>query len=61
MLIGRGMGEGVALDILLGQGCTGAQHDERDRLLAFDVVINRDQADCSMAGWASSIFSTSPG
>ena len=30
--------------VLVGQGRTGAQHDERDRLLAFDVVVYRDHA-----------------
>src|SRR5262245_21566726 len=42
MLIRRGMGEGVVLDVLGSQGYTGAQHDECDWLLAFDVVVNRD-------------------
>ena len=42
VLIRRGMGEGVALDVLCSQGHTGAQHDECDWLLAFDVVVNRE-------------------
>src|SRR5262245_51199201 len=42
MLIRRGMRKGVALDVLFGQGHTGTQHDERDRLLAFNIVVHRN-------------------
>src|SRR5262245_24991738 len=44
VLIRRGMGEGVVFDVLCSQGHTGAQYDECDWLLAFNVVVNRDHA-----------------
>ncbi len=44
MLISGRVVEGIGLDVVFARRRAGAQHDEGDGFLPFDVVIDRDDA-----------------